>query len=68
MNIPNEFDLNAFKADLKALLEKHNCGLGVSVSGDTHGLEFDFYVDTKLKTGWNEFKLTNTSSVEAQDL
>lgn len=65
---PNEFNLEAFKAELKALLAKHNCSLGVSVYGDTHGLTYDFYVDSRAGGGWHEFKLNNGNSLEACDL
>ena len=32
----NKFD--AFKADLKKVLEKHNASLAVTMEGDTHGI------------------------------
>lgn len=39
--------LSAFRSDLKALLEKHDAVLGVTMNGDTYGID-DAYVDVSL--------------------
>ncbi len=35
---PEKKQLDAFKKDLKILLNKHSASLGLSIEGDTHGI------------------------------
>ncbi len=60
-------DLDSFKADLKKLLETYDVTLTVDVDGDTHGLSYDFLVSMN-KGPWDEYSLTNSSSIDSKDL
>lgn len=41
--------VSEFKAELAALLRKHNATIGVDIEGDTHGLLYDFTVEINNK-------------------
>lgn len=61
-------ELNNFKDDLIALLEKHKATICCNVDGDTHGLLYDMSVYMRIDDKWVESKLCDGSEVSANDV
>lgn len=57
-------DINNFKRELKALLEKYNATISCSVDGDTHGLMYEMIVDFGSTDKWKEYKLSNNAEID----
>ncbi len=62
-----DFNLEAFKAELKAVLLKYDASLSVTIEGDTHGISTFFEVDYHTAHGWdsevlNEYNTTLSAS------
>jgi hypothetical protein len=66
--------LAGFKKELADLLHKYDAFLGVNVYGDTHNLDYSFYVNLgggRTEEGWRigfEHKLKEDSEIQAKDL
>ncbi len=60
--------VEAFKAELKALLEKHNATIECVVDGDTHGLSYETVVSFGSADKWKDYKLSDSNGVDASDL
>jgi hypothetical protein len=56
--------LNAFKAELKALLEKYNASIGCNIDGDTHGLMTTMVVEIDRK----DYVLSSGSYFDKSDI
>lgn len=57
-----------FKAELKALLEKHNATIECVVDGDTHGLSYEMVVSFGSADKWKDYKLTDSNGIDHFDL
>lgn len=60
--------LDNFKTEFKALLEKYGATVGCNIEGDTHGLSYDMSVDFGIEDKWKDYKLCDGSCIEADDL
>lgn len=54
--------LDAFQAELNVLLERHGAMLGVTVEGDTHGID-DSYIDVCFSPLSNGVRTIDTDQV-----
>lgn len=57
-------DIDNFKAELKALLEKHNASIYCKVEGDTHGVNFEMVVEI----GKTDHRINYGTWLEAGDI
>lgn len=62
MNIEN------FKSELIALLNKYNATIGCNIDGDTHGLSYEMVVTFGSADKWKEYKLSNNAEISAEDI
>lgn len=60
--------LDNFKAELHELLKKYNASISCNVEGDTHGLSYEMVVDFGSSDKWKEYKLSDTNSIESDDV
>lgn len=56
--------LEAFKTELKALLDKYNATIACDVEGDTHGVSMTIVVELDKK----DYKLAYGCSVDQSDI
>lgn len=56
--------LQAFKIELKALLEKYNATIGCNIDGDTHGLITTMVVELDKK----DYVLSNDCYIDKGDI
>ena len=61
-------DIDNFKTELKALLEKYNASISCNVDGDTHGLLYNMTVVFTVDGRWIEKKLSDTNGIDKYDL
>ena len=66
MEMMNKID--DFKAELHELLKKYNASISCNVSGDTHGLIYEMVVDFGSDDKWKEYKLSDSSGVDWNDI
>jgi len=60
--------IDLFKAELRALLEKHNAGIACNVYGDTHGLDYEMVVCFGQSDKWKEYVLNDGNGIDYSDI
>ena len=61
-------DIDNFKQELKALLDKYNAAIYCEVDGDTHGLLYEMKVVFTVNGRWIEKKLCDGNEIDKHNI
>ena len=61
-------NIDEFKSELKALMDRYKAGISCNVKGDTHGLSYEMVILFGQSDKWKEHKICDGNGFESSDI